>query len=206
MKVLLINGSPNKQGCTYTALHEIEKILQKHQIETEIFYLGKRPIGGCIACRICRNTGECFQTDILQDLSKRLDEFDALIVGSPVYYASATGQLTAFLDRLFYSCGRKLSGKPGASVVSCRRGGATAAFDQLNKYFAINNMPIVTSQYWNQVHGNTPKEVLQDAEGLQTMRTLGENLAWLLKCIKAGKEKGVPAPQYEPKTHTNFIR
>ena len=152
MKVLLINGSPNKQGCTYTALHEIEKILQKHQIETEIFYLGKRPIGGCIACRICRNTGECFQTDILQDLSKRLDEFDALIVGSPVYYASATGQLTAFLDRLFYSCGRKLSGKPGASVVSCRRGGATAAFDQLNKYFAINNMPIVTSQYWNQVH------------------------------------------------------
>lgn len=206
MKVLLINGSPHKKGCTYTALREVEMTLQKHGIETELFFIGNKPIGGCIACGNCRQTGKCFQNDVLQDLADRLEAFDALVVGSPVHYAAASGQLTSFLDRLFYSNGGKLQGKPGAAIVSCRRGGATATFDQLNKYFSINSMPIVTSQYWNQVHGNTAEEVLQDEEGLQTMRTLGENMAWLLQCIEAGKEKGVPAPQYEPKVKTNFIR
>jgi multimeric flavodoxin WrbA len=206
MKVLLINGSPHKMGCTYTALHEVEMTLQKHGIETEIFFLGNKPIGGCIGCGNCSKTGECFQKDVLKDLSKRVEEFDGYIFGSPVHYAAASGQITSFLDRLFYSCGRKMKGKPGATVVSCRRGGATATFDQLNKYFSINSMPIVTSQYWNQVHGNTAEEVLQDKEGLQTMRTLGENMAWLLKCIEAGKEKGVEAPLYEEIIRTNFIR
>ena len=139
-------------------------------------------------------------------LAARLEEFDALVVGAPVYYAGPSAQICAFLDRLFYSAGGKLTGKPAAAVVSCRRGGASAAFDRLNKYFSINSMPIVTSQYWNQVHGNTPEEVLRDEEGLQTMRTLGENMAWLLRCIEAGKAAGVPAPVYEPKRPTNFIR
>ena len=139
-------------------------------------------------------------------LAARLDEFDAIVVGAPVYYAGPSGQSTAFLDRLFSSASAKLRGKPGAAVVSCRRGGASASYDRLHKYFGINSMPIVTSQYWNQVHGNTPEEVLQDEEGMQTMRTLGENMAWLLRCIEAGRAAGVPAPAYEPPLRTNFIR
>ncbi len=206
MKVLLINGSPNEYGCTYTALSEAAKSLNKNGIETEIYQIGKKAIAGCIDCGKCFETGKCVWNDDVNKLAERLDEFDGLIVGSPVYYAGPSGQITAFLDRLFYSAGRKLVKKPGAAVVSCRRGGATAAFDRLNKYFSINNMPIVTSQYWNQVHGNTPEQVMQDKEGLQTMRTLGENMAWLLKCIDAGRKAGVPEPQYEPQTMTNFIR
>lgn len=205
MNVLLINGSPNEKGCTYTALSEVEKQLNKHGVSTQIIYLGKKPITGCIACGKCRETGKCVFDDIVNEVSALIDEADAIIVGSPVYYASASGQITAFLDRLFYSSGRRMAGKPGASVVSCRRGGATAAFDQLNKYFTISNMPVVSSQYWNQVHGFTPEDVRKDEEGLQTMRTLGENMAWLLKCIEAGKKAGVPMPEYENRISTNFI-
>ncbi|MGM9523247.1 MAG: flavodoxin family protein [Faecousia sp.] len=206
MKVLLLNGSPNANGCTFTALSEVEKVLRNHDIETELFQIGKKPVAGCIACRKCKEGSPCIFDDGVNELAARLDEFDAIVVGAPVYYAGPAGQATAFLDRLFYSAGKKLKGKPGAAVVSCRRGGASAAFDRLNKYFSINSMPIVTSQYWNQVHGNTPEEVLQDKEGLQTMRTLGENMAWLLRCIEAGKAAGVPSPNYEAPLHTNFIR
>lgn len=206
MKVMLLNGSPNEKGCTYTALREIEKVLNKHEIETEIVYLGKKPIAGCIACSKCFETGKCIWNDKVNETAKRLDEIDGLIIGSPVYYASANGSLIAFLDRLFFSAGEKMAGKLGASIVSCRRAGSTAAFDQLNKYFTISNMPIVSSNYWNQVHGFTPEDVMQDKEGLQIMRTLGENMVWLLKCIEAGKKMNIQKPEYEEKIMTNFIK
>ncbi|MDU9375897.1 2-amino-4-deoxychorismate dehydrogenase [Methanocorpusculaceae archaeon Sp1] len=205
MKVLLINGSPNKEGCTFTALSEVAASLNRHDVATEILYLGKKPIAGCIACMKCREMGKCAFKDQVNEVAARLDEFDAIVVGSPVYYAGPSGQLTAFLDRLFFSTGGKMAGKLGASVVSCRRGGASAAFDRLNKYFTISNMPIVSSQYWNQVHGFTPEDVRKDAEGLQTMRTLAENMAWLLRCIEAGRKAGVPGPVYEEHLMTNFI-
>lgn len=208
MKVLLINGSPNEKGCTYTALNEVAGALNKRGVQTEILYLGKKPIAGCIACGACARTGKCVFDDGVNALAARLDEFDGIVIGSPVYYAGAVGQLTAFLDRLFYCGGAKMAGKLGASVVSCRRGGATATFDRLNKYFTICNMHIVGSQYWNMVHGaiDTPSDVERDAEGMQTMRTLGENMAWLLQCIAAGKAAGVTPPEYEPKMRTNFIQ
>ena len=205
-KVLLINGSPNAHGCTYTALHEAEKSLNKNGVETELLQIGKSPIQGCISCSGCKKTGKCVFDDGVNHLIERLDQFDGLVIGSPVYFASPNGALLAFLDRLFFAAGSRLAGKPAAAVVSCRRGGATAAFEVLNKYFAISNMPIVPSQYWNLIHGNTPEEALQDAEGLQTMRTLGENMAWLIKCIRAGRAAGVPEPEYEKKLKTNFIR
>ncbi len=206
MKVLLFNGSPHANGCTYTALCEVGNTLQRHGIDSEVFQVGVKPVAGCIACGKCKGGNPCAFDDKVNELASRLDEFDAIIIGSPVYYAAPSGQAMAFLDRLFHSASAKLSGKPGAAIVSCRRGGASAAYDRLLKYFAIDSMPIVTSQYWNQVHGNTPEEVVRDEEGMQTMRTLGENMAWLLKCIEAGKAVGVPAPAYEPKCQTNFIR
>lgn len=206
MHVLLINGSPKEHGCTYTALHEIEKTLQQQQIGTEIFHIGKKAIPGCIDCSHCHETGTCIFDDAVNQLVSRLDQMDGLIIGSPVYYAAASGQITAFLDRLFYTGGKKLAGKPAAAVVSCRRGGASATFDQLNKYFTISQMPIVSSNYWNQVHGVTPENVMKDEEGLQTMRILGKNMAWLLKCIEAGRNAGVSVPAQEPKIMTNFIR
>lgn len=205
MKVLLINGSPNEKGCTYTALTEVGKTLQKHGIDTEILYLGKKPIAGCIACGKCHETGKCVFDDAVNEVAAKLDEYDGIIVGSPVYYAGPSGQLTAFLDRLFYPNEAKMAGKLAAAVVSCRRGGASAAFDRLNKYFLISNMHVVGSQYWNQVHGFTPEDVRKDKEGLQTMRTLDENMAWLLKCIEAGRKAGVPVPVYEPRMRTHFI-
>ena len=205
MKVLLINGSPNEHGCTYTALSETAETLQKHGIDTEILYLGKKPVAGCIACGKCRETGKCVFDDKVNEVIDKLDSIDAIVVGSPVYYAGPSGQLTAFLDRLFYSGGGRMAGKLGTSVVSCRRGGASAAFDRLNKYFTISSMPVVSSQYWNQVHGFTPEDVRKDGEGLQTMRTLGENMAWLLKCIEAGREKGISLPEYEERIATHFI-
>lgn len=205
MKVLLINGSPKEKGCTYTALTEVGKTLQKHGIDTEILYLGKKPIAGCIACGKCHETGKCVFDDAVNEVAAKLDEYDGIIVGSPVYYAGPSGQLTAFLDRLFYPNEAKMAGKLAAAVVSCRRGGASAAFDRLNKYFLISNMHVVGSQYWNQVHGFTPEDVRKDKEGLQTMRTLGENTAWLLKCIEAGRKAGVPVPVYEPRMRTHFI-
>ncbi|MGN0880758.1 flavodoxin family protein [Cloacibacillus porcorum] len=206
MKVLMINGSPNEHGCTYTALCEVGGVLAKHGIETEMFYIGKKPVAGCIACMKCQTAGKCVFDDEVNKMSARLDEFAALVVGSPVYYAAPAGQLCAFLDRLFFSSGGRMAGKLAASVVSCRRGGASAAFDRLNKYFSISNMNVVGSQYWNQVHGFTPEDVRRDGEGLQTMRALGENMAWLLKSIEAGRKAGVAAPVYEERIATNFIR
>ena len=206
MKVLLINGSPNEAGCTYTALHEVEKTLNENGVETEILYLGKKPIAGCIACMSFIKTGYFFQKDIVRDIQMRLDEFDGIIIGSPVYYSAPTGQLISFLNRLFFATEKRMAGKLGASVVSCRRGGASATFEQLNQYFTICNMPIVSSQYWNSVHGFTANDVRKDEEGLQTMRVLGQNMAWLLKCIESGRKNGIVKPVYEPRLRTHFIQ
>lgn len=206
MQVLLINGSPHEKGCTYTALMEVAQALEAQGIGTEIFQLGKEAISGCLACGACRKTGRCFMNDKVNIFLEKMAGADGLVLGSPVYYAAPAGQLMAFLDRAFYCKGRLYADKPGAAIVSCRRGGASAAFDALNKYFTISNMPVVSSQYWNQVHGNTPEEVRQDVEGLQTMRTLGMNMAWLLKCIEAGRLAGIPAPAREKGIATNFIR
>lgn len=211
MKVLMINGSPNEHGCTFTALSEVASSLSKNGVESEIFWIGKKAIQGCIACFKCQELGHCIFNDSVRELTSRLDEFGGIIIGSPVYYAGPAGSLCAFLDRFFFSGDSsanesKFANKLGACVVSCRRGGATAAFDRLNKYFTIKNMPIVSSQYWNQVHGFTPDDVRKDLEGMQTMRTLGQNMAWLLKCIEAGKNAGIPYPVHEEITFTNFIR
>lgn len=206
MKILLINGSPNEFGCTYTALTEAKKVFEQNGIETEMIYLGKKPVAGCIVCGFCRKAGLCAFNDQVNDIIDDLEDIDGIIVGSPVYYAGVSGQITSFLDRLFFAAGGKMKGKPAATIVSCRRGGASAAFEIINKYFMMNNMPVVTSQYWNQVHGNTPEEVLKDEEGLQTVRVLAQNMIWLLQCIEAGKKAGVEYPEYEPKIRTNFIR
>jgi multimeric flavodoxin WrbA len=208
MKVLLINGSPKVNGCTYTALCEVVKELEKENIETEIFHVGNKPIRGCMACNGCSkdDSGKCvFNDDTVNIALEKAKAADGFIFGSPVHYAGASGQITSFLDRFFYA-GDGFQYKPGAAIVSCRRGGSTAAFEQLNKYFTISNMPIVSSQYWNMVHGNTPEEVKQDLEGMQIMRTLGKNMAWLLKCINAGKKSGVTLPEKELRAVTNFIR
>ena len=193
MHVLLLNGSPNAEGCTFTALSEIAATLKEENVTSEIFQLGKKPVRGCIACGVCRERGECaFQDDALPALVEAAKRADALVVGSPVYYAGPNGALCALLDRLFFSAGSHLKFKPGAAVVSCRRGGASASFDRLHKYFTINQMPVVSSQYWNSVHGFTPDDVRKDAEGLQTMRTLAHNLARMLRM-----ESAVPRRQDE---------
>ena len=206
MKALLINGSAHQKGCTYTALKEVAGILEQEGIETEFLWIGAKPVAGCIGCGSCRSTGRCFVDDQVNQVVERLEELDGFVIGSPVYYAGPSGQLTAFLDRLFYAGGGRFRGKLGAAVVSCRRGGAATAFDRLNKYFTINSMPVVSSQYWNQVHGNTPEEVRRDLEGLQIMRTLGRNMAWLLKCIDLGRANGIQLPPQEERVATNFIR
>lgn len=206
MKVILVNGSPHKEGCTYTALSEAAKALNSNGIETEIFHLGTEPVAGCIACGACSKTGKCIYNDPVNEFVEKAKDADGFIFGSPVYYSGMSGQLCSFMDRAFYGGGKYMAGKPAAAVVSCRRGGATATFEQINKYFMITNMPVVSSQYWNQVHGNTPDEVKQDLEGLQTMRTLGANMAWLLKCIEAGKKAGIEMPERETPIKTNFIR
>ncbi len=206
MKVLLINGSPNKNGCTFTALNEVAQELNHGGIETEIFHIGSQPVRGCIGCRGCTKTkGKCFFDDGVNEALELAATADGFVFGSPVYYASANGSLAAFLDRLFFA-GECFAYKPGACVVSARRAGTTAALDQLNKYLTIANMPVVSSQYWNMVHGNTPDEVRQDLEGMQTMRMLGRNMAWLLKCIKAGEAAGICLPENEQRVRTNFIR
>lgn len=206
MKVLLVNGSPHPHGCTDVALSEVAMQLGKHGIETEMLWLGNEAIHGCIACGKCRKAGKCIFDDAVNRVAAKAEEYDGIVVGSPVYYGGPDSQICAFLDRLFYSAGKKFVRKPAAAVVSCRRGGATASFERLNKYFEMSNMPLVTSQYWNQIHGNNAEEAKQDGEGLQTMRTLAENMAWLLKCIEAGKKAGVEEPVYEPFHATNFIR
>jgi multimeric flavodoxin WrbA len=207
MKVLLINGSPNKEGCTFTALTEVAKALNENGIETEIIQIGREIVRGCIACGTCKETKKCIFDDIVNEVIEKAKTADGFIFGSPVYYSGINGTMKSFLDRLFYSGGRHLAYKPGAGIVSARRAGTTAALDQLNKYFTINNMPLVSSQYWNMVHGNTPDEVRQDKEGLQIMRTLGNNMAWLLKSIEAGEKAGIEKPKPEtPRERTNFIR
>jgi len=209
MKVLLICGSPRKNGCTQRGLEEVASALKANGIETEFYSLANAVVRDCKACGTCAVTGTCIIDDdaCVNELTARLDEFDGFVIGSPVYYGAASGQVRSFLDRFFYSADKsKLQGKPGAAIVSCRRGGATAAFDELNKYFTISNMPVVSSNYWNQIHGNRPEEVEKDEEGLQTLRILGNNMAWLLKCIEAGKEKGIVFENKEAKIRTNFIR
>ena len=206
MKVLLINGSPHREGCTHTALAEVAAELEKQGVETREFWIGPAPAGGCLGCGGCARTGRCVQKDKVNEALELLPDIDGLIVGSPVHYAAASGSVTGFLDRLFYAGGAALRYKPGAAVVSARRAGTTAALDQLNKYFTIDQMPLVSSQYWNMVHGNTPDQVRQDAEGMQTMRQLARNMAWMLRCLEAGRAAGVPLPENEEKVRTNFIR
>ena len=202
MKVLLINGSPHQNGNTFLALSEVATSLETEGIETEIFWIGNKPIRGCIACGKCGTLEKCaFDDDVANEIIDKILESDGLIIGSPVYYAGPNGAFCAILDRVFYAASSKFAFKPGASVVSCRRGGSTASFDRLNKYFTISNMPVVASKYWNMVHGNSPEEVKQDLEGLHTMRTLARNMAWLLKSIESKD-----LPEQEEKVFTNFIR
>ena len=206
MKVLLINGSPHEKGCTYTALSEIAGVLNENGIDTEIFQVGSDPIRGCVGCGGCAGKNRCVFQDQVHVALDKAAKADGFIFGSPVHYASAGGAITSFLDRMFFAGKENMVYKPGAAVVSCRRAGSTATLDQLNKYFTISSMPLVGSSYWNMVHGNTPEEVLQDKEGLQTMRNLARNMAWLLHCIEAGKKAGISVPQPESGSTTNFIR
>jgi multimeric flavodoxin WrbA len=206
MKVILVNGSPHPRGCTYTALVEIATVLEAQGVETEIFQVGVKPVSGCIACERCRETGRCFMNDKVNEFLDKAAVADAFVFGSAVHFAAISGAMASFLDRVFFAGTPNFRGKPGSGIVSCRRGGSTAAFDQLNKYLAHSEMPIVSSQYWNMVHGNTPEEVKQDLEGLQIMRTLGSNMAWLLKCLEAGKAAGFEMPEKEKRQRTNFIR
>jgi multimeric flavodoxin WrbA len=199
MNVLLVNGSPHAQGCTYTALCEVAGQLHLQGIETTLFHIGGEPISGCTDCGGCRRDGHCvLDGGHVNECAELLKQADGVVVGSPVYYAGPNGALLALLDRLFFSQGGAFAYKPAAAIVSCRRGGATAAFDRLNKYFTISSMPVVSSQYWNMVHGNTPEEVRADLEGMRIMRTLGRNMAWLLRCIEAAKGR-VPYPEKEPR-------
>jgi len=211
MKVLLVNGSPHKNGCTYTALCEVAQTLEQEGIDTEIFWIGNRPIGGCIACLKCREIGKCVFDDVVNAFREKAYEADGFVFGSPVHYAAASGNMTAFMDRLFYS---ELGGnqnkafymKPAAAVVSARRAGTTVTFDQLNKYFTIQEMPIVSSRYWNEIHGATAEQAKQDLEGMYTMRVLARNMAYLLRCQEAARKTGIPLPEREEPIFTNFIR
>lgn len=210
MKVLLINGSPHEKGCTYTALTEVANTLHEENVETTIFWIGNKPISGCIDCRKCRELGRCAIDDTVNEVLAVEKDYDGFIFGSPVHYASPTGAIISFMDRLFYavmtSKGNAFYLKPGAAVLSARRAGTTAAFDQLNKYFTNKQMPVISSRYWNMVHGNTPEEVKQDLEGMQILRILARNMAWFLACKEAGEKAGVPLPKTEKRLVTNFIR
>jgi multimeric flavodoxin WrbA len=206
MKVLLLNGSPHEKGCTYTALSEVAGPLRDGGIETEFFHIGSGPVWGCTGCGTCAKTARCvFAEDGVNACVEKLVEADGLVVGTPVYYAGPNGALCAFLDRLFFRKSQLYAYKPAAAVVNCRRGGASAAFDRLNKYFTLARMPVVSSQYWNSTHGFTPDQVRQDIEGLQTMRTLGKNMAWLLRAIAAEGTRDIRAAEEEVRA-TNFIR
>ena len=205
-KVLFINGSPNENGCVSIAMDEVITVLNDNGIQTEKIWLGKKAMPDCMACMKCQETGKCVFQDQVNEIASEIDEIGGIIVGSPVYYGGPNGRLTSFLDRLFFSIpDDKFNGKLGASIVSCRRGGASAAFERLNQYFLMENMHVVSSQYWNKVHGFTAEDVRRDEEGLQTMRTLGRNIVWLLQSIKCASESGINKPEHEPKTFTNFI-
>lgn len=210
MKVLLFNGSSNEHGCTYTALKEIADVLENNGIDSEIIQIGKGPIRDCIGCGACRKVGgQCvFKDDIVNEAIEKAKDADGFIFGSPVYYAHPSGRLLSFMDRLFYAGGANFKFKPAAAIASARRAGTTASLDAIIKHFTINQMPVVSSNYWPMVHGgqNCPDDVKKDLEGLQVMRTLGNNMAWLLKCIDAGKKSGINYPTEEERVWTNFIR
>lgn len=210
MKVLLVNGSPHKEGCTYTALCEVAKTLNECGIETDLFWIGNKPLSGCIACKTCAQKGACVFDDKVNEFLAIAGAYDGFVFGTPVHWGAVSGGMTSFLDRAFYadfcSGGNRFLLKPAAAVVSARRAGTTASWDQINKYFALLQMPIVPSRYWNAVHGATPEQVRQDLEGMQCMRFLGRNMAYFLKCINAGKQLAVPQPEQETVTFTNFIR
>lgn len=205
MKVLMINGSPHAEGNTNIALREMEKVFEQEGIETEILHIGNQAVRGCIACGTCVKKGKCVFDDVVNTAAEKFESCDGLVVGSPVYYASANATLIAFLDRLFYSSHFDKTMKVGAAVVAARRGGLSATYDELNKYFTITGMPVASSQYWNSIHGAAPGEAAQDLEGLQTMRTLAKNMAFLMKSIALGK-KEYGLPEKEPSCKTNFIR
>lgn len=210
MKILLINGSPHSNGCTYTALEEIAQTLKNEGVSSEIFQIGTKPLAGCIACKVCAEKGQCVFNDKVNEFLAIAKNFDGFIFGSPVHYAAASGAITSFMDRVFYTnacSGKNLFYlKPAAAIVSARRAGTTAALDQLNKYFTISQMPIISSNYWNMIHGAKPEDVAQDLEGLQIMRTLAKNMAWFLKCKEAGEKAGVAVPIIEERVYTNFVR
>lgn len=211
MKVMLVNGSPHKNGCTHRALAEVAAALDTNGIESEIFWIGAKPAAGCMACGRCRETGACIFNDAVNEFRARAELADGFVFGAPVHYAHAASSLMGFMDRLFYSNGKAgaadvLSFKPAAAIASARRAGTTAALDDIQKFFTISNMPIVSSRYWNMVHGCTPEEVEQDQEGLWTMRQLGRNMAWLLKSLEAGREAGIGLPDQEAGSFTSFIR
>ena len=210
MKVILVNGSPHETGCTFTALSEVAGVLNEEGLETEFFWLGQKPVSGCLGCGGCRKKGSCVIDDKVNEFMELACRADGFVFGSPVHYAGAGGSITSFMDRAFYSDmftkRNTFYLKPGAAVVSARRAGTTAALDQLNKFLTISQMMVVSSRYWNMVHGNTPDEVRQDLEGMQIMRVLGRNMAWFLKCKEAGTNAGVPLPVQESRIGTNFIR
>lgn len=206
MKVLMVNGSAHQKGNTYRSLLEVGKTLEAEGIEYEIFQLGAAPVRDCIGCGKCSEKGCVFDDDMVNEFVAKAKEADGFVFGTPVYYAHPSGRVLSFLDRVFYSSGHAFAFKPGASVAVARRGGTTASFDVMNKYFGISQMPVVGSTYWNLVHGRVEGEAELDAEGLQTMRNLARNMAWLLRCMAAGKEKGVPLPNTERGNRTNFIR
>lgn len=206
MKVILVNGSPHLKGTTYRALQEVQKSLEENGVETRIYQLGAKPISGCIGCGVCYKTGKCFMDDKVNEFVELAKEADGFIFSTSVHYAAATGSITSFLDRVFYSGGIHLAYKPAASVITARRAGTSATFDQMNKYITINNMPLVSSNYWNAVHGLDAEDAQKDIEGMQTMRILGDNMAWMLKCIELGKQNGINPPEIQKRTATNFIR
>ena len=205
MKVLLVNGSSRKNGCTNVALQEVARALQEDGVETEFFFVGNQPLPDCIACHQCSKTGECVFQDRANELAKKAAECDGFVFGSPVYYAHPSARLMAVMDRAFYSCGKNFFQKPAAAVLSARRAGTTASMDVINKYFTICSMPVVSSTYWNHVYGSQPEDVQQDKEGLMTMYNIGKNMAWLLKCLDLGKQQGILPPE-NPKVLTNFVR
>ena len=206
MKVLLINGSSRPDGCTSVALKTVAEALEKEGVETETVFIGNKPITDCVACGKCRELGRCVFNDIVNEITEKAAACDGFVFGSPVYYAHPSGRILSFLDRVFYSSSGVFAHKPGAAVAVARRGGATASFDVLNKYFGISRMPVVGATYWNLMHGAKPGEAAEDAEGLQTMRNLARNMAYLLKCQEAGRQAGVPLPETERGVRTNFIR
>ena len=205
MKVLLFNGSSREHGCTYTALKEVEKSLNDNGIETEIIFLGD--VKDCMGCGACRKTGKCvISDDKINEYVEKARQADGFVFGSPVYYAHPSGRLLSAMDRMFYSGGSAFKFKPACAIVSARRSGTTASLDAIMKHFTINCMPVVSSNYWNMVHGNCPEEVVQDKEGIQIMNLLGQNMAWLLQCVELGKKYGINHPQLPEKVKTNFIR